>query len=59
MTAAAEAGVAAREIGRVGGEHVRVSVNGVVAIDTPVGVAEQAWATAIERKMTQKSASAR
>ncbi len=51
MSAAAEAGVSAREIGRVGGDHVRLSVNGIVAIDSPVGVAEQAWATAIEQKM--------
>ena len=56
MTAAAEAGVAAREIGRVGGDHIRLSVNGVAAIDSPVSVAEQAWATAIEQKMTARGA---
>jgi phosphoribosylformylglycinamidine synthase len=59
MAAAAAAGVSAREIGRVGGEHVRVSVNGVVAINSPVTIAELAWATAIENKMENASASAR
>jgi phosphoribosylformylglycinamidine synthase len=57
MTAAAAAGVTVREIGRVGGDNIRVSVNGTVAIDTPVSVAEEAWATAIERKMSRKAAS--
>jgi phosphoribosylformylglycinamidine synthase len=57
MTAAAEAGVTAREIGRVGGDNIRLSVNGSVAIDTPVSVAETAWATAIEQKMSRKAAS--
>ena len=56
MTAASEAGVTAREIGRVGGDTIRISVNGVVAIDTKVRVAEQAWATAIEGKMTKRQA---
>jgi phosphoribosylformylglycinamidine synthase II len=51
MTAAEEAGVTAREIGRVGGDSIRLSVNGVAAIDSPVTLAEQAWATAIEKKM--------
>jgi phosphoribosylformylglycinamidine synthase subunit PurL len=53
MTAAETAGVTAREIGRVGGENIRLSVNGVVAIDSAVSVAEQAWATAIEKKMSR------
>jgi phosphoribosylformylglycinamidine synthase len=57
MSAAATAGVTAREIGRVGGDNIRVSVNGAVAIDTLVSVAETAWATAIERKMSRKAAS--
>ena len=40
-----------------GGDSIRISVNGVVAIDSPVRVAEHAWATAIETKMS-RSASA-
>ena len=51
MTAAADAGVTAREIGRVVGDSIRLTVNGVAAIDSPVRRAEQAWATAIENKM--------
>ncbi|MEO7134447.1 MAG: phosphoribosylformylglycinamidine synthase subunit PurL [Vicinamibacterales bacterium] len=54
MKHAVEAGVTAREIGRIGGEHIRLSVNGQVAIDTPVASAEIAWATAIENKMRRK-----
>jgi phosphoribosylformylglycinamidine synthase len=54
MAAAKEAEVPAREIGRVGGDHVRISVNGVVAIESPVIAAEHAWATAIENKMRRK-----
>ena len=54
MTAAKEAEVTAREIGRVGGDSIRLSVNGQVAIDSKVAVAEQAWATAIENKMRRK-----
>ncbi|HEX6216502.1 MAG TPA: phosphoribosylformylglycinamidine synthase subunit PurL [Vicinamibacterales bacterium] len=55
MAAAAEAGVTAREIGRVVGDSIRLSVNGVVAIDSPVRLAEQAWATAIENRMRARS----
>ncbi|MBY0497864.1 MAG: phosphoribosylformylglycinamidine synthase subunit PurL [Cyanobacteria bacterium] len=51
MNAAKEAQVTAREIGRVGGESIRLSVNGQVAVDTAVLDAEQAWATAIENRM--------
>ena len=54
MAEAKAAGVTAREIGRIGGEHIRISVNGQVAIDSPVASAENAWATAIENKMRRK-----
>ena len=56
MAAAAEAGVTAREIGRVVGDSIRLSVNGAVAIDSPVRLAEQAWATAIENRMQNAEA---
>jgi phosphoribosylformylglycinamidine synthase subunit PurL len=56
MAAAAAAEVTAREIGRVGGDRIRVSVNGQVAIDSAVTSAEIAWATAIENKMRRKPA---
>jgi phosphoribosylformylglycinamidine (FGAM) synthase-like enzyme len=55
MTAAREAGVPAREIGRVGGDRIRISVNGQSAVDTPVAAAEAAWASAIEQKMQKKN----
>jgi phosphoribosylformylglycinamidine synthase subunit PurL len=57
MSAAKEAEVTAREIGRVGGETIRISVNGQVAIERRVADAEGAWATAIENKMSRKAAS--
>jgi phosphoribosylformylglycinamidine synthase II len=54
MTAASEAEVTAREIGRVGGDTIRVSVNGQAAIESKVSAAEHAWATAIEGKMSKR-----
>ena len=51
MSAAKDAEVTAREIGRVGGDAIRISVNGHVAIESRVPDAEHAWATAIETKM--------
>jgi PIN domain nuclease of toxin-antitoxin system len=39
------------EIGETGGDRICIGVDGMVAIDTPVAGAEQAWATAIEQKM--------
>ena len=53
----AAAGVTASEIGRIGGDRIRLSVNGEVAIDSPVASAEIAWATAIENKMRRKPTS--
>jgi phosphoribosylformylglycinamidine (FGAM) synthase-like enzyme len=57
MEAARDAGIPAREIGRVGGERIRLSVNAQLAIDSTVASAETAWATAIENKMSRKAAS--
>jgi phosphoribosylformylglycinamidine synthase len=57
LQSAKAAGVPAREIGRVGGETIRLSVNGQVAIESKVVDAERAWATAIEMKMSRKAAS--
>jgi phosphoribosylformylglycinamidine synthase II len=54
MSAAKEADVPAREIGRVGGDRIRLSVNGVAAIDASVAHAEMAWATAIEKRMRRE-----
>ena len=54
MAEAKAADVPAREIGRIGGDRIRLSVNGEVAINSPVASAEIAWATAIEIKMRRK-----
>jgi phosphoribosylformylglycinamidine synthase len=51
LAEAEAAGVTVTEIGDTGGDRIRISVDGVVAIDVAVADAEQAWATAIERKM--------
>jgi phosphoribosylformylglycinamidine synthase len=45
------AGVPAAVIGHVGSDRIRLSVDGVCAVDVPVTAAEQAWASAIESKM--------
>ncbi len=46
---AAGAGVPARHIGRTGGERLKISVDGISAIDVSVAEAEEAWATSLER----------
>jgi hypothetical protein len=51
LNLARDAGVPAQVIGRVGGDRVRISVDGHDAIDMTVTDAEQKWATAIEQKM--------
>jgi phosphoribosylformylglycinamidine synthase II len=51
LAAAAAAGVPAVEIGATGGDRIQISVDGTSAIDTAVTAAEDAWATAIEKKM--------
>jgi phosphoribosylformylglycinamidine synthase len=43
------AGVAASAIGRVGGDRIRISVDGRRTIDEPVAAAESVWADAIGR----------
>ena len=57
MSAAKDAEITAREIGRVGGETIRLSVNGEVVVETKVADAELAWAAAIETRMSRKAAS--
>jgi phosphoribosylformylglycinamidine synthase len=51
LAAAATAGITAVEIGSTGGDRLQISVDGRLAIDVTVAAAENAWATAIERKM--------
>jgi phosphoribosylformylglycinamidine synthase II len=51
MAAARELDVPVVELGRTGGEHIRLSVDGKLEIDVSVAVAESLWATAIENLM--------
>ena len=55
LSAATAAGVTAVEIGATGGNRIQIGVDGTPAIDTAVAAAEQAWATAIEKKMQTRS----
>jgi phosphoribosylformylglycinamidine synthase len=55
LVAAQTAGIPAAVIGRTGGDRVTISVGGAKAIDRSVADAEQAWATAIGKKMTPKA----
>jgi phosphoribosylformylglycinamidine synthase subunit PurL len=42
-------GVPATVIGRVGGDRIRISIEGRAVVDEPLATAEQVWATAIGR----------
>ena len=53
---AASEGVAVAAIGRVGRGHLRISVDGAVAIDEPVERVEQIWSHAIGRYFESKRA---
>ncbi len=55
IAAAKAAGIPATVIGKTGGDRIRVTVDGTAAIDSLVADAEQAWATAIEQKMTGRA----
>jgi phosphoribosylformylglycinamidine synthase II len=46
---ASREGVPANVIGRVGGDRVRISIEGRRVVDEPLATAEQVWATAIGR----------
>jgi phosphoribosylformylglycinamidine synthase len=48
---AAELGVACARIGTVGGERLRISVNGEPAVDRPVAELERAWRSMIGEQM--------
>jgi phosphoribosylformylglycinamidine synthase len=54
LGAARMAGVAAAVIGHVGGDRIRIVVDGHAAVDVAVAEAEAWWATAIERRMTRR-----
>ena len=48
LNLAAKAGVAATVMGRVGGSHIRLSIDGDLVIDEPQAEAERIWATALD-----------
>ncbi len=56
LARATTAGVPAKVIGRVGGHHIRISIDGRVVISEPLAAAEQTWSTAIERFFESKRA---
>jgi phosphoribosylformylglycinamidine synthase II len=49
LGSASAAGVPAAIVGRVGGNHIRLSISGRVVIDEALATAEQTWSRAIER----------
>jgi phosphoribosylformylglycinamidine synthase subunit PurL len=53
---AAAARVPARVIGETGGNRLRISVAGALAVDVAIDEAERAWSTAIERVFARKVA---
>jgi phosphoribosylformylglycinamidine synthase len=53
---AAAAGVPARVIGETGGNRLRISVGGAVAIDESLDAAERVWSTAIDQYFAKRVA---
>ena len=53
---AAAAAVPAAVIGRVGGNHIRIAVDGRGVIDEPLEACEHVWSTAIDRYFESKKA---
>jgi phosphoribosylformylglycinamidine synthase len=53
---AASAGVAARVIGETGGNRLRISVGGAVALDESLDAAERVWSTAIDQYFAKRVA---
>jgi phosphoribosylformylglycinamidine synthase len=49
LSLAARMGMPARRIGTIGGDHVRIAVDGRVVVDEPLTAIEHTWGTAIER----------
>jgi phosphoribosylformylglycinamidine synthase len=53
---ASAVGVPATVIGRVGGNHIRIAIDGRPVLDEPLAACEQIWSTAIERSLARKKA---
>ncbi|MGH8186912.1 MAG: AIR synthase-related protein, partial [Steroidobacteraceae bacterium] len=56
LALASRGGVPATVIGRVGGNHVRISIGGRVVIDESLESAERIWSNAIERYFEPRKA---
>jgi phosphoribosylformylglycinamidine synthase len=56
LARAGASGVPARVVGRTGGNLLRITVNGKMAVDLPVGEAERAWRNALERHFVKRVA---
>jgi phosphoribosylformylglycinamidine synthase subunit PurL len=52
---ASRAGVPARIVGRVGGERVRISIDGRLVVELPVADAESVWNTALPRRFERNA----
>jgi phosphoribosylformylglycinamidine synthase len=51
---ASAVGVPAIVIGRVGGNHIRIAIDGRLVIDEPLAACEQIWSTAIETLLQRR-----
>ena len=56
IACAAAAGVPAATIGETGGGHLRMSVDGVIAVDCALAEAERRWATGLDRFFAGRAA---
>jgi len=56
LAMAADAGVPARQVGRVAGDRIRISIDGRRVIDELVADAQGVWATSIESKFERRRA---
>ena len=54
LARASDIGVPATVIGRVGGNHIRIAIDGRVVIDEPLTASEQVWSTAIENRLQSR-----
>jgi len=56
LSMARAAGVPARQIGRVGGDRIRISIDGRRVLDESAASAEGIWATSIEAHFERRRA---
>jgi phosphoribosylformylglycinamidine synthase subunit PurL len=56
LARASAAGVPAAVVGRAGGSHIRIAIDGRAVIDEALEACEQIWSTSIERSLARKKA---